>query len=183
MSITRVTKKSRTVSEFVDTIIELVDDGTRDIQKSVLVDAVVSGAIADGTSKAISDVLATEMANLLDNYFSDVCKAAEDELRLPYHLTSRAWYKKGARPPQSEEEARQYVVVFGNGNTGRSAGVRFVTVEDEPDPMLLVSLNKRIDVINAAIKTRNLRLKTTLASEAVSVSAGSRLVDRLPDLS
>lgn len=178
----RVTKKSRTVEEFVSAIVERVDSGQFDLAKSTIVDAVVTAAVVPGTSKAVTDVLSTEMSNLLDNYFSEVCKAAELELRIPYHLTSKAWYKRGATPPQSEEEARQYVVVFGNGNTGRAAGVRFVTREDEPDPMLLVSLNKRMDVINSAIATRNNRLRMVLESDSVSPKLGENMTKRLPEI-
>jgi hypothetical protein len=142
----------------------------------------ISQAFTSGTSKAMTDLLATELANLLDNYFNDVCKLAEIELSLPYHLTSREWYKRGAKFPKSEEEARQYVVVFGNGKTGRAAGVRFVTEEDEPDPMLLVSLNKKIDVVNKAIATHNKRLVSVLNSDSVSHSTVEVMVDKLPSL-
>jgi hypothetical protein len=176
MSNERVTRKSRTIAEFVAGIVEMIGKDIHDIQKSALVDTMISNSIVQGTSKAVSDLLATELANMLDTYFADICKVAQEEIGLPYHLTSRAWYKRGAKPPQSEAEAKQYVVVFGNGRTGKAAGVRFVTQDDEPDPMLLVALSKRMDVVDAAIKTHDERLKKDITAARLSVADSPELL-------
>ena len=179
---TRVTKKSRTIEEFVSAAVMMAANGQLDISKTELVDEVVSQNVVAGASKAVTDLMSAELSNLLETYYAEITAVAADELKLPYHYTSKAWYKRGRKAPQSELEAREYVVVFGNGRTGRAAGVRFVTAEDDPDPMLYVALKKQVDVINAAIATHDKKLRKVLASPSISTALGEELAARLPHL-
>jgi len=177
------TKKSRTVAQLSDALVTLVNDGLYDPTKANIVDAVVRDQLSASADKVFIDMMSSETSNMLETYFADVCKAASDDLGLPYHYTSKLWYRKTAVMPKSEEEARQFVVVFGNGRTGKAAGVRFVTPDDEPDPMLLVALNKQIDVINAAIKTHSDKISRVIMTESVGLEDRGRFQKRLPDSS
>lgn len=176
------TKKSRMVSELSSAIIELVEkNGQFDLTKTAIVDCMVANAVNESTPKVMIDMMSSETANMLETYFNEVCKEAEDELGLPYHYTSNKWYRRKKALPSTEAEAREYVVMFGNGRTGKAAGVRFVTKTDHPDPMLFVSLKKQINVINQAIKTRKARVHKMLSSDSVgaieSLSLSLTLLD------
>ena len=175
----RFTKKSRTIEEFVDAIEELVKDGSYDIPKSMLVDRVVEDAVVKGVNKVISDLLSQELANMLDNYFTEICQGASERLgSLPYHYTSRERYKRGFRMPASEAEAGRFVVVFGNGTRGSAAGLRFVDVEDTAtDPMYLCVMRKRIEVGDDAAATRDAKLHNEL--DALPIETRNRLNVRL----
>ncbi len=181
MKTQRVTKKSRNVDQFAAALAELFDKGTHDVSKAELVDYVVKAALVPGTSTAIVDILHAEMANILDSYWREICEAAKEMIDLPYHYTSTVWYQKGQKQPDNEIDAKEFVIVVGNGRRGKAAGVRFVTPDDEPDPMLLVSLNKRMDVVNAAIKTRNERLTKDLNSPSARLGERVRELPILED--
>lgn len=176
------TKKSRTITALSTAVVDLVYGETFDPTKAQIVDEVVASSVSEGTPKIVTDVLSAEMANLLETYFADVCKAAADEIGLPYHYTSKKWYSKTSFMPKSEDEAKQFVVVFGNGRTGKAAGVRFVQPEDEPDPMLLVALMKDITVVNEAIKTRNDRIQGALMSGSVGKLDAVQMGRMLPNV-
>jgi hypothetical protein len=176
-----VTKKSRTVESLSSAIVGLVqEDGVLDPTKTAIVESVVAGMITPGAPTVFVDMLRTEMANMLETYFSEVCQAAGNELGLPFHYTSKRWYSKAAAYPESKLEAQQYIVVFGNGRTGKAAGVRFVTPDDEPDPMLLCALEKSIDVVNAAINTHTDRIHKVLSSGSVGLTDANEYRNRLP---
>ena len=177
----RETKKSRTVRDLSDALVDLVNNqGLYDPSKADIIKSVADQSMAPGASMAMRSLLEQEAANMLEAYWSEVCLQASEELLLPYHFTSRSYFKRGKPVPQSVEEARQFVVVFGNGSTGKSAGVRFVTKEDEPDPMLLIHLQKRIDVVQKSIETHQHRISTALDSEAVGLADRQRLTNNAP---
>lgn len=176
---TRQTKKSRTVNDLSDALVDLVSNqGIYAPSKTEIVKAAAESNLSPGASIAMRNLLEQEIANMLDSYWTEVCQQAGDELGLPFHHTSRAYIKRRKPVPMSEAEARQFVVVFGNGRTGKADGVRFVTADDEPDPMFLVHLQKRIDVIQKAIDTHKERVMQDLRHDAVSIPDKSRMLDR-----
>lgn len=194
-----VTKKSRIVQEISSVIVNLVIDGeVYDPSKTQIVNAVVSDNLGDSTSTTAKLFLETEYSNALENYFSEICEMASAELDLPFHYTSKFWYKGGIvkikdednkviderilrakTMPTSSVEASRFVVIFGNGRTGKAAGVRFVTKEDEPDPMLLIAMEKKIDVINSAFYTHRERIKKIISSEAIGLNDANRFKNLL----
>ena len=176
----RNTRKSRLVNEMSETLWELVMNGNRSPSKSEIVDAVVSNSVTDGASSAIKALLEDETANMLERYFADVCKAAAHALdNSPYHLVSKAFYKKGSRPPRDMEEVTSFVVCFGNGRQSRAAGVRFPCSEDEPDALLLYVTQKDMDVTQKALATHEARIKTRIDSPALPQEKRAELNERL----
>jgi hypothetical protein len=180
MSEVRNTKKSRLVSGMADAVVGLVADGNRSPSQAQIVSAIVGRDMGPAASTAFRVLYEDEVANQLERYFSEVCAAASATLECAHHYTSAAFYAKGMRWPNSEAEARQFVVVFGNGRTGSAMGVRFPTAEDEPDAMLLVATQKKIDVINAAICTHRERTAALLTSPALPRDRVEALKARLP---
>ena len=179
----RETRKSRMVNDLADGVVSLVNEkGDFAPSKDAIVREVAQSNLSESASAAARALLEQELANLLETYWSEVCKQAAEELRLEYHYTSKAYYRKKRTMPQSEVEARQYVVVFGNGRTGKAAGVRFVTEDDAPDPMLLVALEKRIDVISKAIETHRQNIDATIGSAAISLPDKTRMQQKMPRL-
>jgi hypothetical protein len=174
------TKKSRTIDDLAGAIVALVEDSVYDPTKKQIVASYVSSQLGEAASTIAVGIMETEVANLLDTYWAEICAKASQNLDLPMHYTSKKWYDKSALMPKSKEEAKEYVITFGNGRRGKPAGVRFVTPEDEPDPMLLIALEKNIDVINRAIQTKNARIESVLASGAVSRLDAFKLRNRLP---
>jgi hypothetical protein len=176
-----VTKKSRMIAELSSAIVSLVqENGVYSPTKAAIVDYVVQTMVRPGTPTVFTDMLRSETANMLETYFSEVCRAAGDELDLPFHYTSKKWHSKKSTFPQSKVEARQYIVMFGNGRIGKAAGVRFVTKDDDPDPMLLCALEKDINMVNAAINSHSQRIKKLLSSDAISITDSSIFRAKLP---
>lgn len=172
----RNTRKSRLIADFSEAVVDLVLDGTKAPSKCEIVEKVVASNIT-GTSSAIRSLLTDEMANELERYFADVCKVAAQAMGdKDYHLVTSAYYKRKRPVPQSYEEARQFVCVFGNGRTGKSAGVRFPDASDQPDAMLLVATEKSIDVINKAIETHQEKMKGAINSPALTDGQRAKLM-------
>ena len=177
--IVRNTRKSRLISDFSDAVVELVAEGNKSPSKGDIVEKVVSANII-GTSSAIRSLLTDEMANELERYFSDVCKCASTALgNVDYHLVTSLYYKRRKPVPQSEAEARSFVCVFGNGRTGKSAGVRVPDSSDQPDVMFYIATEKSIDVINKALATQMERLNKSVQSPALGLNQGKMLENQL----
>lgn len=177
----RNTRKSRLIAEFSEAVVDLVLEGVQAPSKGEIVERVVASNIV-GTSSAIRSVVTDEMANELERYFSEVCKSAGQAMGdVDYHLVTSAFYKRKRPVPQSYEEARQYVCVFGNGRTGKAAGVRFPTEQDQPDAMLLVATEKSIDVINKAIETHMQKTKAMINSPMLTEAQRFSLVGSSPN--
>jgi len=158
-----------------EAVVSLFRQGKSDPTKIDILDVAIQNTISEGSPQIVRDVLCVEFGNLLENYFKEVCASAAEEIGCPYHYTSKKWYASGSFMPKSEEEARAFIVVFGNGRTGKAAGVRFVKEEDEPDPMLLVALSKDIGVINSAISTRIKKVEKAIESGAIGAGDAIKL--------
>jgi hypothetical protein len=180
MSEVRVTQKSRLVAEMSEALTELYDAGNCAPTKSEIITGAAARSLSDGASPVMKILLETEIANALDKYFQEVCDSASRQLGLQYHYTSRQFYKDKRRIPSSFVEAQAYVVCFGNGRRGSAEGVRFVTKEDEPDPLMAVFTQKSVDVINAAIRTQLTKVKAVLDSGVLGESESLRLGQLMP---
>lgn len=169
--VVRNTRKSRLVGQFADTIASLVSEGNNAPSKSDIVKAIVDESLKVDASIAVRTMLEDETANSLEPYFFDACRLASrvmgvGETPAAYHFVTRNFYKcRGI--PRSLEEAKAFVVCFANGQRGKAAGVRFPTIEDEPDAMLLVATQKSVEVINKSIETHMGRLNAMAQSSAL----------------
>ncbi|RLB97844.1 MAG: hypothetical protein DRH90_22755 [Deltaproteobacteria bacterium] len=172
---TPVTRKSRTVESLASALVDIVRGGDAAPKKAEIVARYIFDVLGSDTDRVAVDILSSEMSNMLDCYFSEVCRAAADVLQLEYHYTSKAWFAARKRLPQDEQDAKRFVVVFGNGRTGKAQGVRFVSPDDEPDPMLLVALEKSCHTVTTAFQTHTARIQKTLASGVVGVADAARL--------
>jgi len=187
MSEVRNTRKSRIVEQIADAIAELVSGGDTSPSKSEIVSSIVNGSLNEAASPAIRAMLEDEVANNLDRYFSESCEAASKLLApsgvpAAFHYVTTSYYKARRPVPRSEEEARQYVVCFGNGRTGKAAGVRYPTAEDEPDAMLLIHLQKSSETIRKAVETHNAKFVERLSSPAIGDFARGTLFAEMPRL-
>ena len=170
---TRNTHKSRMLSDISDTIVSLVLDGNQSPSKKAITERLTKANLAENVSSAIYTTVFSELANEVERYFSESCTIASQALEMPdYHLVTSKFYRDFDRnvapTPQSEHEAKKYVCVFGNGQRGKSEGVRFVTDEDYPDPMYLVYLEKSTDVVNSAIDTHREKQRKLLETAQLS---------------
>ena len=170
---TRNTHKSRMLSDISDTIVSLVVDGNQSPSKKAITERLTKANLAENASSAIYTTVFSELANEVERYFSESCSIASQALEMPdYHLVTSKFYRDFDRnvapTPQSEHEAKKYVCVFGNGQRGKSEGVRFVTDEDYPDPMYLVYLEKSTDVVNSAIDTHREKQRKLLETAQLS---------------
>lgn len=177
----RNTRKSRLVADFAEAVCELYLEENKSPSKSDIVERLVATNMS-GPSAVIRSLLTEEMANELERYFAEVCKSASMALGdVDYHLVTTAYYKGKKRPvPETYEQARRFVCVFGNGQTGKSAGVRFPDASDEPDAMLYIATAKSIDVVNKAIETHLKRLAKASTNSALGVNQQQALREQLP---
>lgn len=167
MNENRNTRKSRIVAEMADAIVELVSDGDRAPSKERIVTSIVDNNLGPGADSSVRAILEDEMANILERYWSDICKKASESMNhAAFHYVSRKYYRS-RRMPETYEEALAFVICFGNGRRGKAKGVRFPTEEEEPDAMMLVATQKSIDVVNAAFKTHFKRIERNLDSPAL----------------
>jgi hypothetical protein len=177
MSTSRNTRKSRIVNSVSEALVDLYrEDGVHAPTKGQIVDRVVDNSLVAGVDLSVRQMLETEMSNALETYFAEICKQASAELGLPFHYTSKAYYRRGIKPPESMQEAFAFIVAFGNGRTGKAAGVRFVTPDDEPDPMLLAATKREMDVIQTAFKTQRDRLAERLEHPAMNKPVHATIV-------
>ena len=170
---TRNTQKSRMVEDIAESIVTLVADGDYAPSKKAIADLLTSQSLSPNASTAITSTVFSEISNEVERYFSESCTIASQVLQMPdYHLVTSKFYRDFDRnvapTPQSEHEAKKYVCVFGNGQRGKSEGVRFVTDEDYPDPMYLVYLEKSTDVVNSAIDTHREKQRKLLETAQLS---------------
>lgn len=82
----------------------------------------------------------------------------------------------------SEEEAKNFVVCFGNGRRGKAHGLRFVRPEDDPDPMMLVATQKAMDVVKQALDTQVERLRKLSQNPSLPMDSRIKLRAQLPPL-
>lgn len=154
----RNTKKSRIVAEMAECTADLVLAGNIAPAKGAVVTCVINNSLGEGASTAIKTLLEDELANELERYYAEVCKAASIILNgAPYHYVKAAYYKKLRKFPESKEEARERMVLFGNGTTGKAVGVRYV-LSDKTDLYLAVQAEKQIDNVNSIINRGNEKL-------------------------
>lgn len=179
----RNTRKSRLVREMAEAVVQLVENGNRAPTKAKIAEQVVDNSMGEFASSVMRTVLQEEISNELERYFSEVCRAAGDAMNgAQFHYTSAAYYRSGKRVPQTYEEAKRFVVCFGNGRTGNASGVRFPTIEDEPDSMLLVATQKAVDVVVASIETHRNRINKMLQAPALPQSEVGALVNAMSPL-
>lgn len=156
MKTVRNTKKSRLVSEFSECVSLMVIDGITAPSKSQIVDCVARASLDESVSVAIKTMLEDELANELERYFPDVCKAAQEVLDAPFHLVNAEFYKKSRKSlAKSKAVARTQVATFGNGRTGKAKGVRFVMQTSSVDIYLAIVAEKRQNTTNCIIKNTN----------------------------
>jgi len=141
----RVTKKSRMVSEIAECIVDIVAAGNSAPSKGMITECVVTNSLGADASAAIHSLLTDEVANEVDRYFYDSVKAAADVIDQPWHLTTKEFYRKRNKPPESKEQAKSRVATFGNGRRGPAMGVRFVPEGAIDDLYLAVAMEKRFD--------------------------------------
>lgn len=176
----RVTAKSRLVAELVEATVELVEEGNFSPTKSEIVTASAMRNLGEGASQVMRSLLEAEIANALEKYLPEVGEGSAKELGLQYHYTSQKFYKHRKKIPESLEEAKLYVVCFGNGRRGKAEGVRFVTREDEPDPLMAVATQKSVDTINAAITTQLSKIRAVIDSGVLGIERSEEIASRMP---
>jgi hypothetical protein len=177
----RNTTKSRTIETYADAGIHLVTKGEYYFTKSELVAEITSQCVSQKAPVAMRTMFEAEAANLLDTYFKEIADAISEGVGLPYHFTSREFHRAEVFP-LSEDEAREFVVCFGNGRRGKAHGLRFVTPEDEPDPMMLVATQKAMDVVKKALDTQVERLRKISDNPSLPLGARLKLRAQLPNL-
>ena len=181
MKPTRNTTKSRTIETYADAGIHLVTSGKYYFTKSELVSEITDQCLSAKAPVSMRTMFEAEAANLLDTYYRDISEAISEGVGLPYHFTSRAFHRKESMP-LSEEEAKSFVVCFGNGRRGKAEGLRFVRPEDNPDPMMLVATQKAMDVVKKALDTQVERLRKLSQNPALPLDSRIRLREQLPPL-
>jgi len=177
----RNTTKSRTIQAFADAGISLVADGNPFFTKGELVAEMTKDSLSHKAPVAMRTMFEAEAANLLDTYFKDVAEAISEGVGLPYHFTSKEFHRKETMP-QSETETASFVVCFGNGRRGKAYGLRFVTAEDDPDPMMLLATQKSMDVVKKALDTQVQRLRKLSSNPALPLDSRLKLREQLPPL-
>lgn len=172
----RKTKKTRMVGDFADSIVDLHKEGFIAMSKSQIVSGVVISSTKEEASTAVKTLLEDELANELERYFRDAVKEAASIIKRPYHMVTVKYFKE--RHKHSKYSMQEKVSVFGASN-GKSAGVRFVPEGVTNDPMLLLTLEKRMDnsanVANA-VKTK---VRKDIESGAVTPEQAAVMNDRL----
>lgn len=177
----RNTTKSRTIETYADAGIHLVTSGNYYFTKSQLVAEITSQCVSQKAPVAMRTMFEAEAANLLDTYFKDIADAISEGVGLPYHFTSREFHRVESFP-NSEEKCKQFVVCFGNGRRGKAAGLRFVTPEDDPDPMMLVATRTAMDVVKKALDTQVERLRELSENPSLPLDSRLKLRANLPNL-
>lgn len=177
----RNTTKSRTIQSFADAGISIVTGGKPYFTKGELVAEMTKDSLSHKAPVAMRTMFEAEAANLLDTYFKDVADAISEGVGLPYHMTSKEFHRNEAMP-QSEAETASFVVCFGNGRRGKAYGLRFVTAEDDPDPMMLLSTQKSMDVVKKALETQVQRLRKLSSNPALPLDSRMKLREQLPPL-
>lgn len=181
MKVTRNTTKSRTIETYADAGIHLVTQGRYYFTKGELVSEITSQCVSQKAPVAMRTMFEAEAANLLDTYFKEIAESISEGVGLPYHLTSREFHRKEAMP-LSEADAKSFVVCFGNGRRGKAHGLRFVTPEDDPDPMMLVATQKAMDVVKRALDTQVERLRKISENPSLPLESRLKLRAQLPNL-
>lgn len=164
------------VSEFSECVALMVIGGITAPSKSQIVDCVARASLDESASVAIKTMLEDELANELERYFPDVCKAAQEVLDAPFHLVNSEFYKKSRKSfAKSKEEARKQVATFGNGRTGKAKGVRFVMETSSVDIYLAIVAEKRVVATNGTIKSTNSFINDAVVSGALPPSNAKHL--------
>lgn len=163
----RITKKSRMVAEFVNAIVDLEKDGFIAMTKSQMVSTVVTANIGEEASTAIKTMLADELANELERYFLESVREAAEVIGRPYHMVTMKYFKQN-KMAKSKYTMQQQVSVFGNGSS-KAAGVRFVPEGVKNDPMLLLTLEKKMAESQSIMKSVEAQVEREIISGAVTV--------------
>jgi len=177
----RNTTKSRTIETYADAGVHLVASGNYHFTKGELVAEITSQCVSQKAPVSMRTMFEAEAANLLDTYFKDIAEAISEGVGLPYHFTSREFHRKESIP-LSEDEAKNFVVCFGNGRRGKAHGLRFVTPEDDPDPMMLVATRTAMDVVKKALDTQVERLRELSENPSLPLDSRLKLRANLPNL-
>lgn len=177
----RNTTKSRTIETYADAGAHLVASGKYHFTKSELVAEITNQCVSSKAPVSMRTMFEAEAANLLDTYYKEIADAISESVGLPYHFTSREFHREEAMP-MSEEEAKSFVICFGNGRRGKAHGLRFVRPEDDPDPMMLVATQKAMDVVKKALETQVERLRKLSQNPSLPLDSRLKLRQQLPPL-
>lgn len=157
-------------------ILDIVSGGNTHPSKKDVLGDMVKRALSAGSSTAVVSMVTNQMAIEIESYWGDASRKASEMMdNRHYHFTSSDFYEEGCKKPMTMVDAMKYVVCFGNGRRGKSAGVRFVSVDDQPDVMYLVATQKQVDVVNAAIETQRLKTAYMVSSPALSFETRAQL--------
>ena len=181
MQVKRNTTKSRTIETYADAGVHLVTNGSFYFTKSELVAEITKQCLSSKAPVSMRTMFEAEAANLLDSYYREIADAISESVKLAYHFTSREFHREEVMP-MSEEEAKSFVVCFGNGRRGKAHGLRFVRPEDDPDPMMLVATQKAMDVVKKALDTQVERLRRLSENTSLPFDCRLRLREQLPPL-
>jgi hypothetical protein len=147
----RNTKKSRTVNEFADCIIDIVEAGNPSPSKTDIVKCVLEGSLSESAPVMVRTMLEDELANELDRYFKESVEQAAEKLNLPYHMVSKHFYRC-KEIPTDLEGSRKLVASFGNGRGSKAVGVRFVENDETGiDPLYAIAMDKRTHVVEKTV--------------------------------
>lgn len=175
----RNTKKSRLVSEFAASITGLYREEYTEMSKSQIVSGVIDLNVGAAASTAIRTILEDELANELERYFHEAVSEAAESIGRPWHMVTVEFFKQ-SKMAKSKYTMQQQVCVFGNGSgKGKAAGVRFVPEGNINDPMLLLTLEKKMDNSAYVAKAVEARVKNYIESGAVSPDKAVVMNDRL----
>lgn len=181
MQVKRNTTKSRTIETYADAGVHLVTNGKFCFTKSELVTEITNQCVSPRAPVSMRTMFEAEAANLLDSYYREIAEAISEGVGLPYHFTSREFHREEVMP-MSEDEAKSFVVCFGNGRRGKAHGLRFVRPEDDPDPMMLVATQKAMDVVKKALDTQVERLRKLSQNPSLPFDSRLKLREQLPPL-
>jgi hypothetical protein len=175
----RNTKKSRMIAEFAEAIVDRYIGGDNAISKSEIVAEVINNNVGAEASTTIRTMLEDELANELERYFYEAVKVALAVIDRPSHLVTKKYFRQ-EHVAKSKYTAQQMVCVFGNGRQGKADGIRFVPEGVTDDPLLLISLEKKIDCTNKTVATRNVQLEKDIESGAVTPAIALSMTKKLP---
>ena len=175
---TRITKKYRimvTITEAIEEVVINQEDCCPSI--SSISNAIVEDSLTKNASSVIRSMLLDEVTNDVTKYWQEACKivAAENQ-HIPFHYVTSKWYGKKRRTPETEEEAKKYVAMFGSGGI---AGVRFLNDYEEAstDHCYAVFIQSLAENCEQQVKRIAQRFNDGIKSGAINVDK----VKRLPD--
>jgi hypothetical protein len=160
--------KAGLINDMASSIVDIVSSGNNHPAKKDVLGEVVKRSMSPGASIAAISSFTDGMGQSIEVYWGDACRRASEMMdHRHYHLTSSEFYAEGCKKPTTLVDAMKYVVCFGNGRRGKSAGVRFVSADDQPDAMYLYATQKQVEVVNAALETQRIKTAHMISSPAI----------------